>query len=47
MSETTVEVHVFTDELIGRIAETIDVSGPKKMHWLAYHLRDIAADAEG
>ena len=47
MSETTVEAHVFTDELIGRIAETIDVSGPKKMDWLAYHLRDIAANAEG
>jgi len=47
MSETTIEAHVFTDEMICRIAETIDVSGPKKMDWLSYHLRDIAADAEG
>ena len=35
------------DELIDQIAETIDVSGPKIMDRLSYHLRDIAADAEG
>ena len=47
MSEAIVEAHAFPDELIDRIAESIEVSDPQKMVWLAYHLRDIAADAEG
>ena len=47
MSETIVEAHTFSDDLIDRIAETIEVSGPKTMDYLAYHLRDIAADTEG
>lgn len=47
MSETIVEAHTFPDELIDRIAGSIDVSDPQKMVWLAYHLRDIAADVKG
>ncbi len=47
MSETDKEDEQFSDELIDRIADTIGVSDPQKLDWLTYHLRDIAADAEG
>ena len=47
MSESDKEDEQFSDELIDRIADTIGVSDPQKTEWLAYHLRDIAADAEG
>ena len=47
MSETDKEDEQFSDELIDRIADTIGVSDPQKLDRLTYHLRDIAANAEG
>ena len=47
MSKPGDEQPPFSDQLIGRIAETISVTNSRKKSCLAYHLRDIAANAEG
>lgn len=47
MSGSDIEGQPISDELIDRIADTIGVSDPQKRGCLTYHLRDIAANAEG
>ncbi len=46
MSKPGDEQSPFSDQLIGRIAETISVTNSLKKRWLTYHLCDIASNVD-